>query len=406
MNSEREFNFFCKVLDECNLQYFMVSPDEIITSKLDKGLGKIISGNDTKKTFRDFFPEIKKKTVYRVCDLFMFTYVFFQLPQKENQKVFITGPYLNTDVTVEMINSQARIMKIPENATKELVLFYSSLPVIKEEHLLFACINTFARHIYGGEFENKDILLEKSAAFISGNIEIKPLTEETPFGFSVFEERYRFENELIEAVAKGNSRKAELMMSRFSVLAFESRTADSLRNIKNYCIIMNTLLRKAAEKGGVHPYYLNKVSTEFAVKTENMESVRDSAEFMLTVMRTYCALVKKHSLKSYSPVVQKAILRIENDLSGDLGLKNLAGAENVSPGYFSSLFKKETGYSLTEYVLNKRVEYAKHLLRTTNLQIGTIALNCGILDFHYFCRIFKRATGKTPTEYRNNISFE
>ena len=406
MNSEREFNFFCKVLDECNLKYFLVSPDEIITSKLDKGLGKIISGNDTKKTFRDFFPEIKQKTVYRVCDLFMFTYVFFQLPQKENQKVFITGPYLNTDVTVEMINSQARIMKIPENATKELVLFYSSLPVIKEEHLLFACINTFARHIYGGEFENKDILLEKSAAFISGNIEIKPLTEETPFGFSVFEERYRFENELIEAVAKGNSRKAELMMSRFSVLAFESRTADSLRNIKNYCIIMNTLLRKAAEKGGVHPYYLNKVSTEFAVKTENMESVRDSAEFMLTVMRTYCALVKKHSLKSYSPVVQKAILRIENDLSGDLGLKNLAGAENVSPGYFSSLFKKETGYSLTEYVLNKRVEYAKHLLRTTNLQIGTIALNCGILDFHYFCRIFKRATGKTPTEYRNNISFE
>lgn len=406
MNSEREFNFFCKVLDECNLQYFLVSSDEIITSKLDKGLGKIISGNDTKKTFRDFFPEIKKKTVYRVCDLFMFTYVFFQLPQKENQKVFITGPYLNTDVTVEMINSQARIMNIPENATKELVLFYSSLPVIKEEHLLFACINTFARHIYGGEFENKDILLEKSAAFISGNIEIKPLTEETPFGFSVFEERYRFENELIEAVAKGNSRKAELMMSRFSVLAFESRTADSLRNIKNYCIIMNTLLRKAAEKGGVHPYYLNKVSTEFAVKTENMESVRDSAEFMLTVMRTYCALVKKHSLKNYSPVVQKAILRIENDLSGDLGLKNLAGAENVSPGYFSSLFKKETGYSLTEYVLNKRVEYAKHLLRTTNLQIGTIALNCGILDFHYFCRIFKRATGKTPTEYRNNISFE
>lgn len=406
MNSEREFNFFCKVLDECNLQYFLVSPDEIISSKLDKELGKIISGNDTKKTFRDFFPEIKQKTVYRVCDLFMFTYVFFQLPQKENQKVFITGPYLNTDVTVEMINSQARIMKIPENATKELVLFYSSLPVIKEEHLLFACINTFARHIYGGEFENKDILLEKSAAFISGNIEIKPLTEETPFGFSVFEERYRFENELIEAVAKGNSRKAELMMSRFSVLAFESRTADSLRNIKNYCIIMNTLLRKAAEKGGVHPYYLNKVSTEFAVKTENMESVRDSAEFMLTVMRTYCALVKKHSLKSYSPVVQKAILRIENDLSGDLGLKNLAGAENVSPGYFSSLFKKETGYSLTEYVLNKRVEYAKHLLRTTNLQIGTIALNCGILDFHYFCRIFKRATGKTPTEYRNNISFE
>lgn len=406
MNSEREFSFFCKVLDECNLQHFLISPDEIITSRLDKGLGKIISGSDTKKTFRDFFPEIKKKTVYRVCDFFMFTYVFFLLPQEENAKIFITGPYLNTDVTVEMINSQIRAMHIPEAVTKELELFYSSLPVIKEEHLLFASINTFSKLIFGGEFESKDIILEKSAAFIPDNIESKPITEETPFGFSVFEERYKFENELIEAVSKGNSRKAELMISRFSVLAFEARTSDTLRNLKNYCIIMNTLLRKAAEKGGVHPYYLNKVSTEFAIKTENMESVNDSAEFMLTIMRTYCSLVRNHSLKSYSPVIQKAVLRIENDLSGDLGLKTLAGAENVSPGYFSSLFKKETGYSLTEYVLNKRVEYAKHLLRTTNLQIGTVALNCGILDFHYFCRIFKRATGKTPTEYRNNISFE
>lgn len=406
MEYECEFSFFCKILDECNLRHFLISPDEIIISRLDKGLGKIISGNDTKKTFRDFFPEINKNTVYRVCDLFMFTYVFFLLPEEKNEKIFITGPYLNTDVTVEMINSQAKIMHISENTAKELVLFYSSLPVIKEEHLLFASINTFSKLVFGGEFESKDIILEKSAAFIPGSIEIKPIAEETPFGFSVFEERYRFENELIEAVAKGNSRKAELMMSRFSVLTFESRTADSLRNIKNYCIIMNTLLRKAAEKGGVHPFYLNKVSTEFAIKTENMETVNDSVEFMLTVMRTYCSLVRNHSVKSYSPVVQKAVLRIENDLSGDLGLKTLAGAENVSPGYFSSLFKKETGHSLTEYVLNKRVEYAKHLLRTTNLQIGTIALNCGILDFHYFCRIFKRATGKTPTEYRNNILYE
>jgi YesN/AraC family two-component response regulator len=79
---------------------------------------------------------------------------------------------------------------------------------------------------------------------------------------------------------------------------------------------------------------------------------------------------------------------------------------NVSPNYLSNLFKRQTGKTLTQYVNGKRVSYAKHLLKTTNLQIQTIAQHCGILDFHYFCRIFKSITGKTPSEYRSGITFD
>ena len=156
----------------------------------------------------------------------------------------------------------------------------------------------------------------------------------------------------------------------------------------------------------MHPYYLNKVSSDFAVKTELLNSVGETAEFMQTIMRTYCNLVKNHSIKNFSPIIQKAILRIENDLSGDINLKSLSSSSGVSSGYFSALFKKETGASLTEYVNLKRVAYAKQLLKSTNLQIQQIAQACGILDFHYFCRIFKKITGKTPSQYRNSISFE
>ncbi len=405
MYFDRELVFFRRFLDECNLQNLIISPDDILNEKLDKGLRRFMKEDYPENTFRDIFPDIRQKTVYRVCDLFMFTYIFFIMPFAENEKIFIIGPYLNTDVTAEKINNQLRAYEKPTVA-KELELFYSSLPVIKEEHLIFAAVNSFTKMIFDGEFESADIRLEKSAAFIPGNAEIKHITEDDTIGFSVLEDRYKFENELMEAVSKGNSRKAELMMSRFSVLIFESRTPDTLRNIKNYCIIMNTLLRKAAETGGVHPYYLNKVSSDFAKKTELMGSLDEVSDFMLTIMRTYCNLVKKHSVKNYSPIVQKAILKIENDLSGDLSLKALASSSNVSSGYFSALFKKETGISLTEYVNGKRADYARHLLKTTNLQVQTIAGLCGVLDFHYFCRLFKKATGKTPTQYRNSMAFE
>lgn len=406
MYFDRELAFFRKSLDECNLQSFVISPDDEMSEAIDKGLSKIIGKSAHNRTFRDFFPNIKRKKVYRVCDLFLFTYIFFMLPFGENEKVLIIGPYLNTDITPEMINTQRRAMELPDSVTKELELFYSSLPIIKEEHLIFSFVNTFAKLIFGGEFESADIRLGKAAAFIPVNPAMRHTEDDNSVGFSVLEDRYRFENELMDAVSRGNSQKAELMMARFSVLTFESRTPDTLRNIKNYCIIMNTLLRKAAEKGGVHPYYLNKVSSDFAIKTELLSSVSQTGEFMLTLMRTYCNLVKNHSVKNYSPIIQKTILKIENDLSGDLSLKTLAAAGNVSPGYFSSLFKKETGVSLTEYINTKRTERAKQLLKSTSLQIQTVAQDCGVLDFHYFCRIFKKATGKTPSEYRNDISFE
>ena len=75
---------------------------------------------------------------------------------------------------------------------------------------------------------------------------------------------------------------------------------------------------------------------------------------------------------------------------------------NVNASYLSKLFKKETGITLTEYVAKKRIEQAAFLLTSTNLQIQTVAQNCGIYDVNYFTKLFKKHTGKTPKEYRES----
>jgi YesN/AraC family two-component response regulator len=192
-----------------------------------------------------------------------------------------------------------------------------------------------------------------------------------------------------------------MMVTGFSGVSFENRLPDRLRNLKNYCIITNTLLRKAAQQGGVHPVHLDQISSDFARRIEQLRTPEDAAAFVRTMMQAYCRLVKRHSMKNISPLVQKAMVYIENDLTGDLSLSTVARNNNVSPGYLSGLFKKESGQTFTAYVNGRRIHRAKHLLRTTNLQVQTIAQHCGILDFHYFCRIFKNAVGVTPTEYRN-----
>lgn len=124
---------------------------------------------------------------------------------------------------------------------------------------------------------------------------------------------------------------------------------------------------------------------------------------MEEMYRSYCRLVKKHSMKDYSSPVQKAITCIDANLAGDLSLSVLASMQNISAGYLSTIFKKETGKTITEYINDSRMEQAKKLLSTTKLQIQTVAQHCGILDVHYFSKLFKKTTGKTPKQYRDCV---
>jgi len=213
------------------------------------------------------------------------------------------------------------------------------------------------------------------------------------------ERAYQAENQFLEAVAQGRIHRAGMMLSNFSRDALEKRTAP-LRNIKNYSIILNTLMRKAVETGGVHPVHIDRLSSEFALSIENTSSPEEFMELWQEMARKYCLLVRSHNSTNYSQLVQHIIARVDFDLSADLSLKSHAEALNVNASYLSSLFKKETGSTLTDYVNRKRVEHAIYLLSTTDLPISVIGQRCGIQDDNYFTKIFRKYTTMSPRQYR------
>ncbi|MGL5479384.1 MAG: helix-turn-helix domain-containing protein, partial [Clostridium sp.] len=73
---------------------------------------------------------------------------------------------------------------------------------------------------------------------------------------------------------------------------------------------------------------------------------------------------------------------------------------NLSPSYFSRLFKKETGKTVISYINEEKIEKAKELLKNTYLPIINISLDLGFDDCGYFIRVFKKATGVTPKVFR------
>lgn len=403
MYYQEYLQFLENMLKKCRLQTLRMNPSAILEDQVDLGLRRLL-GNRQEETFYDFFPNLKEKVLYRVADVFFCRFLFFLLPAGE---VFCIGPYLNEDLSRQRIMELCERNGFPPKMAKDLEFYYMALPVIKEERDILAMVDAFLEYLWGGadRYETEELFRQNTAAFLPDFLPRSALVEgDLSPDIRAIEDRYAFENRLIEAVSKGNFRQAEQMMGRFSSLAFEARTPDQLRNIQNYCIIMNTLFRKAAEKGGVHPLFLDRTSSGIAKNIELLHSVSAAGEFMTKILRTYCRLVQNHSYEGLSPLIRSVIMAIEQDLTQDLSLAALAAERNVSHAYLSARFKKETGKPLTAFVNDRRIEAAKQLLRNSSLQIQTIAQHCGILDLHYFCRIFKAATGKTPTEYRSDIA--
>jgi len=89
----------------------------------------------------------------------------------------------------------------------------------------------------------------------------------------------------------------------------------------------------------------------------------------------------------------------DNMFKTDFNLSSAGNASYMSEVYFRRLFKKEFGISPKRYVINKRMEYAISLINSGYYPLKEIGFMCGYRDYKYFSVEFKKATGKSPSEY-------
>ena len=405
MSCTAELNFFRDILDKCHIGSSMLSVFDSIGSTIApnfSGISNLFLKKDV--SVQDIVGNVDGGTKYMLRNEFNLRYVCLRVPITSEKNILFIGPYLSSPVSSKEFMEICERLSISPTTQKMLKEYYSTLPTIAPSDRIFAALDVFCERIWQTssfavvEF-NKNYSLPVFPADTTTRGES---VDEMLASAEMMEHRYAFENEMIRAVELGQRHKETLLDSMFSEQQFERRVPDPVRNGKNYCIIMNTLLRKAAERGGVHPIHIDKLSSKFAGRIEMVTDSKKISELMKEMFSSYCRLVSKHSTASYSPIVKKTVMLIDSDISAELSLATLAEAQGISGGYLATLFKKETGKTISEYIRDRRIEHAKYLLNTTHLQIQTVALHCGIMDVQYFSKIFKKQIGKTPKEYRED----
>jgi len=221
----------------------------------------------------------------------------------------------------------------------------------------------------------------------------------------LLEHRYYYEKLLLQEVAQGSQ---DLALKYYRQFSQESRsivrTEDPLRTAKNLGFSLNTMLRKSAETTGIHPMYLDIISSNFAMLIENANSIREAEECKSQMISAYCRYVQKLRLDNYSPLIQKAVTYIRLHLADRLTLAKVAEGIKVSSSYLSRQFNAEMGDSISNYITKARIDKASELLTFSGMSIQNIAFYVGFSDFNYFSRCFKKYKGMTPTAWRNTSS--
>lgn len=410
MNMEQSLNFVIALLNKLHIaSHILDDPEHHMSDQIDGGLRAMLFGEtDYAKLLVNSPTEAKENVIYRFFDEYQCNYVFFKIPDSRKNCYFFVGPYIPSLPSNEYYEKKAQQLALDPFKIEQMRNYYRSLPIIEEENVLFSIIDTLGSFIFGGEnnfnveYVNYEIPDKRRPVYTSGVFEdIKP--ENHTLSLEIIEQNYQNEKRLMEAVSKGKLHKVDMIASSIINHGTEERVADTVRNRKNYLIILNTLLRKAAEYGEVHPYHIHLLSSEFAKKIEDLYSVDDSLHLQKEMIRKYCLLVKEHSLKKYSHLIGRVITLVSYDLTADLSLKHISSLMNVNASYLSAAFKKECGETLTEYVNRKRLETAAFILSHTDKQVQTIAAECGILDVNYFIKLFRKQYGMTPSQYRDHI---
>ena len=140
--------------------------------------------------------------------------------------------------------------------------------------------------------------------------------------------------------------------------------------------------------------------SDFKNNTAACLSLEEMKSRVFVLQDKWLANIKKYKTSLKSPLIEESLRIISNRYSEDICLDRIAEELQVTPNYFSRLFKKETGINFKDYLTDTRINSARKLLQSSQARVYEISDMVGYNDHRYFSEVFKKTTGMSPKEFR------
>ncbi len=207
------------------------------------------------------------------------------------------------------------------------------------------------------------------------------------------------EQRLVSLVRLGNRPMAEAVVSEMMRAILEANVA-SLDTAKVCLFELLTVASRGATEGGANGAQVFAITLRCLDQLPALSTWDELAAMASQAINDLITKVAERRQVRQWELLQKAIAHMEANYPEGLSLAGVAEAVYLSPGYFSRLFKQGQGVTFSECLTSLRLSKAKQLLRTCSSSIGEIGAAVGYRDANYFSRAFSKATGMSPTEYR------
>ncbi len=136
---------------------------------------------------------------------------------------------------------------------------------------------------------------------------------------------------------------------------------------------------------------------------DGLETIKEISKLHDTMCIEMCKIMKKvRTSKVLSKQIVLCLDYIYNNIHSRLTIAEIADYLNISESYLSKLFSKEMGISLSEYIINLKIDKAKNLLQYSEYSIVDIANYLSFSNQSHFIQVFKKQTGLTPHKYRTH----
>ncbi|CQR54327.1 response regulator [Paenibacillus riograndensis] len=208
-----------------------------------------------------------------------------------------------------------------------------------------------------------------------------------------------YKDELLLALRSGNAGRADAILSAIA------ETLHPLISRQNPDYLLSLYDELAAS--AIRTFYELVPYRDIQPLIQKFRAVQGTAGLPLASLQRQllalctegAGLVRQNSLSEGQKVIYEAIDYIKSRLPEDITVGECAAHVHLSASYFSSLFKKVTGMTVTQFTTSERIQKAKALL-VEGAQVQEVASAVGYEERRYFSEMFKKITGQTPTEFR------